>query len=341
MRRPPRNRAELRAEIARRNPIRRVPQPPEEQIRSTWRQAAVPRIERMLARALAQDAGGWHVAAASTDVVAGRSTVRTILGREIALWRGADGSALAGPGACPHMGALLENCHTDDGDVLCRWHGLRLPSEWPGEWLTYPAHDDGVLFWVRLPSDGETPSDAPVLPARAPLDEALVAVYTREARCETSDVIANRLDPWHGAWFHPYAFSHLVVDEDASDDDCLVTDVTFRLNHTYGVPVRAAFTCTDSRTITMTIIDGEGVGSTVETHATCVQPASAEQPARSVIHEATIAHSERPGFRAARAFAPLIRPLVLRTQGQLWVDDLEYAERRYELRSGFARDGQS
>lgn len=42
MRRPPRNRAELRAEIARRNPIRRVPQPPEEQIRSTWRQAAVP-----------------------------------------------------------------------------------------------------------------------------------------------------------------------------------------------------------------------------------------------------------------------------------------------------------
>ena len=91
----------------------------------------------------------------------------------------------------------------------------------------------------------------------------------------------------------------------------------------------------------MTIIDGEGVGSTVETHATCVQPASAEQPARSVIHEATIAHSERPGFRAARAFAPLIRPLVLRTQGQLWVDDLEYAERRYELRSGFARDGQS
>ena len=50
MRRPPRNRAELRAEIARRNPIRRVPQPPEEQIRSTWRQAAVPRIERMLAR---------------------------------------------------------------------------------------------------------------------------------------------------------------------------------------------------------------------------------------------------------------------------------------------------
>ena len=34
--------------------------------------------------------------------------------------------------------------------------------------------------------------------------------------CEPQDVIANRLDPWHGAWFHPYAFSHLVVDDEAS-----------------------------------------------------------------------------------------------------------------------------
>ena len=31
-------------------------------------------------------------------------------------------------------------------------------------------------------------------------------------------MIANRLDPWHGAWFHPYAFSHLVVDDSARDD---------------------------------------------------------------------------------------------------------------------------
>jgi hypothetical protein len=36
--------------------------------------------------------------------------------------------------------------------------------------------------------------------------------------CEPEDVIANRLDPWHGSWFHPYAFSHLVVDDDASSD---------------------------------------------------------------------------------------------------------------------------
>lgn len=50
--------------------------------------------------------------------------------------------------------------------------------------------------------------------------------------------------------------------------------------------------------------------------------------------EATVAASDRPGFRVARALAPLVRPLVRRTQARLWVDDLEYAERRYLVRTG-------
>lgn len=337
MKRPPLTRDELRREVAARNPVRRIPQPPPEQIRSTWRQAAVPRIERMLALAQSGDAGGWHVAARSRDVRVGRSTTRTVMGQEVALWRDDDGAARAGAGACPHMGALLEGCHTENGDVLCRWHGLRLPSEWPGAWPTHAAFDDGVLYWVRLATDGEQLTPAPTLPQRAPLGDSLVSVHVEDARCEPSDVIANRLDPWHGAWFHPYAFSHLSVDEDAIDDECLVTDVTFRLNHTYGVPVRAAFTCVDRRTITMTIVEGEGLGSTVETHATLVHPATDVTPPTTRITEATIATSERPGFRVARSLGALVRPLMVRTQAQLWVDDLEYAERRYELRSGQVR----
>ena len=47
-----------------------------------------------------------------------------------------------------------------------------------------------------------------------------------------------------------------------------MVDVTFRLSRTWGVPVRAEFTCPDARTIVMRIIDGEGAGSVVETHAT-------------------------------------------------------------------------
>ena len=155
----------------------------------------------------------------------------------------------------------------------------------------------------------------------------------KAARCEPQDVIANRLDPWHGAWYHPYAFSHLVVDETASTDECLVTDVTFRLGRTVGVPVRAEFTCPDARTIVMTITAGEGAGSVVETHATPLGRDGAGHPV-TVMTEATIASSERTGFKVARALAPAVRPFVRRTQERLWVDDLEYAERRYAVRAG-------
>lgn len=315
-------------------PIRRLPQPTEHDLRSTWRQAAAPRIERALRRAQQRSAGGWYVVGASGDLPADRSLVRTVAGAEIALWR-AGGQVLAGPGACPHLGARLDGCVVDSGEILCRWHGLRLPSQWRAGWGTLPAFDDGVLLWVRPPGQ-EPPLPAPVLAVRPERGASVVAVYVRRARCEPADVIANRLDPWHGAWFHPYAFSHLAVDDDASTDDRLVVDVTFRLNRTWGVPVRAEFTCPDARTIVMHITEGEGAGSVVETHATPIGRDAAGPV--SVITEATLAYSPRPGFAAARRLAPLLRPLVRHTQARLWVDDADYAERRYLVRSGLQEE---
>ena len=180
--------------------------------------------------------------------------------------------------------------------------------------------------------DGETPTATPSLPPRPPLSGSVTAVMTVTGVCEPQDVIANRLDPWHGAWFHPYSFSHLVVDEQASSERVLVVDVTFRLSRTWGVPVRAEFFCPDARSIVMLIVDGEGAGSIVETHAT---PTGVDDHGRPVttITEATIAYSPRTGFKIANAVAPLLRPAMRRTARRLWVDDLVYAERRYQLRS--------
>lgn len=325
-----------RRELAERIPIRRVPQPSEHVMRSTWRQAALPRINRALQRAQERSPGGWYVVGASTDLGT-ESIVRTVAGAEIVLWRTADGTVHAGKGACPHMGARLDRCTVEGGDLLCRWHGMRLPSEWAGAWPTYAALDDGVLLWVRPPAalvgSDESPTPAPTIATRPDLARSLVTVYAQAATCEPQDVIANRLDPWHGAWFHPYAFSHLVVDDDASSDDCLVTDVTFRLDRTWGVPVRAEFTCPDARTIVMTVTEGEGAGSVVETHAT---PLGRDRHGRpvTVIAEATVAYSPRPGFAMARRLGALVRPLMRATQAQLWVDDAEYAQRRYLVRSG-------
>lgn len=320
------------AAVRSRIPIARLPQPTEPRMRPTWRQAKPSRISAALAVAQSRDPGGWLVVGSSTDVGSKLSITRSMGGREIVLWRDKDGSLLAGPGACPHLGALLNRCSVNDGTLYCRWHGYPLTATGDRSWRPFAAHDDGVLIWVRLAMDGEHPTDQPALPLRPSPATSVAAVMHVIGSCEPQDVIANRLDPWHGAWFHPYSFSHLVVDDDASDERTLTVDVTFRLGRTWGVPVRAEFTCPDARTIVMTITRGEGEGSVVETHATPLAPDAQGRP-RTMITEATIAQSDRAGFAVARFLAPALRPAMKRTAARLWVDDLLYAERRYALRA--------
>ncbi len=77
----------------------------------------------------------------------------------------------------------------------------------------------------------------------------------------------------------------------------------------------------------MTIVEGEGRGSVVETHATPIERG------RTSIVEATLATSERPGFLYAVKFSRYIRPFIERSARRLWVDDAAYAERLYALRT--------
>ncbi|WP_231750774.1 DUF5914 domain-containing protein, partial [Mycobacterium sp. NAZ190054] len=141
-----------------------------------------------------------------------------------------------------------------------------------------------------------------------------------------------------GAWFHPYSFARLrVLSAPPADDgltadlDRFVVEVTFHIGR-LGVPVIAEFTTPGPRTVVMRIVEGEGRGSVVETHATPLGPGPDGRP-RSAVIEAVIAHSDRPRFGAGLVAAPLLRPLMRRAANRLWRDDLAYAERLFELRS--------
>lgn len=316
-------------------PIRSLPLPGAGSLQPTWRQAKPARIEAAVNHAQQRNPGGWYVLGSSTALGRARSVVRTVAGREVVLWRDERGGLVAGPGACPHLGAALDRCPVIEGALHCRWHGYRLASCGDSAWRPYPACDDGVLLWVRLDVD-EPPAAHPTIAARPPLADSIVSVLTVVAACEPRDIIANRLDPWHGAWFHPYAFSHLTVDDVASDESRLTVEVAFRLGRRWGIPVRATFSCPDARTVVMTIVDGEGSGSVVETHATPVGTRADHTPV-TMLTEATIAYSDQRGFALARTLSPLLRPAIRAKARQLWVDDLAYAERLYRQR---ARAGQ-
>ncbi|QEV16063.1 Rieske (2Fe-2S) protein [Streptomyces fradiae ATCC 10745 = DSM 40063] len=302
----------------------------------TWREARPSLIADALKRASARPTGNWYVVGASRDVRAGGPPRgRTVGGVEVVLWRSDTGEPHAGPGACPHLGAPLRESRVVCGTLVCHWHGLALDGRPFAGWDPYPVHDDGVLLWVRLDAvGGEEPSERPAVPVRPRAGEGVDAVFTAVGRCEPEDVVANRLDPWHGSWFHPYSFVDLTVARPPGgeeDDDAFVVDVSFRVTGRLVVPVRAEFTAPGPRTVVMRITEGEGVTSVVETHATPLTGPSATRP-RTAVVEAVVAASDRRGFALARAAAPVLRPLMKRTAGRLWRDDLAYAERRWELR---------
>ncbi|MGH3794958.1 MAG: DUF5914 domain-containing protein [Pseudonocardiaceae bacterium] len=334
--------------VSERMPLRRLPAWTWAGQQPTWRQARPAVIEAALKRARARPSGNWFVLGASREIRRDRPFGRTVAGVEVVAWRSTGGALHAGPGECPHLGAPLCRAAVRDGSLVCRWHGLAIgPRGGPG-WDPFPAYDDGVLAWVRLDAvGGEDPLPGPILPARPDPATSLDAVFTATGRCEPEDVVANRLDPWHGSWFHPYSFVGLKVVEEPNQDptgtanaanaanaesDRFVVEVAFRLTRRIGVPVRAAFACPEPRTVVMHILEGEGAGSVVETHATPLGRDGAGGPRTAVI-EATIASSARTGFAVARHGAPLIRPAMRWVAARLWRDDLAYAQRRYELRT--------
>lgn len=329
--------AELKARLAKTTPFQVLPRTAWSGQRPTYDDAQPSLIDSALRRSQRRPSGNWYAFAAS-DTVGKRPISATVGGVELVAWRAEGGVLAVGPAACPHLGADLSTGTVDCGTLICPWHGLRFDGGRTWSWRPFPAHDDGVLAWVRLDALGnETPTETPILPVR-PDGPRLSAVTRLVGTCDPADVIANRLDPWHGAWFHPYSFTRLEVlsaptaDDDLPEDaDRFLVAVTFRIGR-LGVPVIAEFTTPEPRTIVMRIIDGEGAGSVVETHATPLGPGPDGAPRTAVI-EAVIAHSDRPGFVHALRGAPLITPFMRQAATRLWRDDLAYAERLYRQRS--------
>jgi hypothetical protein len=302
-----------------------------ERQKPTWREARPSVVAGALQAATARPTGNWYVLGGSRELRDRAVLGRTVEGHEVVAWRGRDEAVHAGPGACPHLGAPLRESPVHRGKLVCRWHGLALDGSPFAGWEPYPAHDDGVLVWVRLDGlGGEAPLPDPPVPERPAGRGVLDAVVTSEGTCRPEDVVANRLDPWHGAWLHPYSFADLAVEE--SGEDGFTLRVSFRLAGRLVVPVRAIFTAPGPRTVVMRITDGEGEGSVVETHAT---PLGADERgrARTAVIEAVLACSGRRGFTAARHAAPVVRPMMRAVAARLWRDDLAYAERRYALRA--------
>jgi isorenieratene synthase len=299
---------------------RKLPHAPLIETRPDWEQADPAWIRNALRQAQELPSGGWYVVA-PTRAIGERPLCCEVAGRALVAWRAGD-RLLVAPSTCPHLGASLCGAEVQDEHLICPWHGLALGPNGHEAWNPLPTYDDGTLLWVRLEHAGEAASPAPYFTSRPVL--AISGVIETDVTCDARDVIANRLDPWHGTHFHRHAFARLRVIDQPSDR--ITVRVAYRIFGRIAVEVDACFHCVDPRTIAMTILRGEGEGSVVETHATPIAPG------RTRVIEAVFATSDRPGFKYARLAARVLRPFIEYRARKLWREDAVYAERLYSLR---------
>lgn len=156
----------------------------------------------------------WHPVALSAAVNAGAVVPSVLLGRELALWRSADGLVRAWEDRCPHRGTRLSIGRVKDDHLECAYHAWRfapdgrcaaipaLPALTPSASVharTFAAADRYGLVWVCL----GTPAGS-VLPFPEHADARLNKVVCGPYEVATSGprIVENFLDMAHFPFVH-------------------------------------------------------------------------------------------------------------------------------------------
>ena len=166
--------------------------------------------------------GQWYVVAKSSDLKPGVPLPVTRLGRNLVLWRDADGKAHCVEDYCPHRGAPLSRGLVIDGQLTCRYHGVVIDGG--GRIVRVPAMPDCPLegrravaaFEVRELADGVfayfPSTDRPQADGFNPPHELTGDDYTHFLCTATWQsnyryAFDNLADPMHGCYLHAGTFT--------------------------------------------------------------------------------------------------------------------------------------
>jgi len=175
-------------------------------------------------------ARGWTWAMASRELLCGEVRGVRLLGRDLVLWRGADGVVRAADAHCPHMGAHLAEGRVDGNGLRCFFHDWRfgpdgvleeVPSlERPPRrcLVTWPVAESLGLVWVW---PGPEPTrEPPFVPELADGRCAVRVLPPFRERCHPNVVLINAIDEHHFNTVHDLPV-HLYMATDVVDDDTI------------------------------------------------------------------------------------------------------------------------
>ncbi len=136
----------------------------------------------------------WWVAASSRELGVGQLLARRVLGHDVVLYRGTDGTPVALHDRCVHRGLPLSRGWLENGHLVCGYHGFR-----------YAEH--GAC--VRVPTQAQIPAKAAVRAFPVVEKPPFIWIWTGDpAQAEASRVPVY---PWLNDPGWVYALGHLRI----------------------------------------------------------------------------------------------------------------------------------
>lgn len=154
-------------------------------------------------------AEGWYWLCRSKDIARGKVRALRLLGRDLAVYRGADGRVAALDAYCAHMGAHLAEGRVEGNELRCFFHHWRYDAQ--GQCTDIPCLEGKPTARMRVrrwPTaerygmvwlwTGEAPAhDVPEVPELAGQGcDTLIANRFRK-RCHPSVMLINAIDEQH------------------------------------------------------------------------------------------------------------------------------------------------
>ncbi|WP_027854197.1 aromatic ring-hydroxylating dioxygenase subunit alpha [Marinobacterium litorale] len=187
----------------------------------------------------------WYVVALSHEI-SRELMSRTVLGRQLVLFRKEDGSPVALDNRCGHRNFPLSRSALEGDTVVCGYHGLRynergecveVPSQCNCAGISirnYPLHQQGPVIWIWMGEPEE--ADIDKIPAMPMLDEGWVTSEDyMHLKASYVYLHENLLDLTHLSFLHAKTFG--TPDYARAKFDTEITEDRFWLKR-YVVPTR-------------------------------------------------------------------------------------------------------
>jgi phenylpropionate dioxygenase-like ring-hydroxylating dioxygenase large terminal subunit len=163
---------------------------------------------------------GWFIVAASDEVAPGDVVPLYYFGRDLVLFRGADGTPFVLDAYCPHLGAhLAAGGQVEDGCIRCPFHGWKFAGE-TGRCVevpydenqfmparaavrSFPVIERNHMIWAWHHLEGKPPFyDVPAVPEFHDPDWSPIVVRDFEIATCCQEMAENNVDRAHFKYVH-------------------------------------------------------------------------------------------------------------------------------------------